>query len=118
MKATSILGVGDAKFLMVPLIIVMLGLHVHGQSKEQQQRNFAAADNERKAEGTRWCARQPRPRPRAELTRGGELARAEQNCCVVTSFWAPCGVSLAQRMSLGRVRVAEGGGPMGAASDV
>lgn len=36
MKATSILGVGYAKFLMVPLIIVVLGLCVHGQSKEQK----------------------------------------------------------------------------------
>lgn len=36
MKATSILCVGYAKFLMVPLIIVMLGLCVHGQSKEQK----------------------------------------------------------------------------------
>jgi hypothetical protein len=36
MKATSILGVGYAKFLMVPLMIVMLGLCVQGQSKEQK----------------------------------------------------------------------------------
>jgi len=36
MKATSILGAGYAQFLMVPLIIVMLGLCVNAQSKEQR----------------------------------------------------------------------------------
>jgi hypothetical protein len=36
MKATPIIGVGYAQFLMIALIIVLLGLCVHGQSKEQQ----------------------------------------------------------------------------------